>query len=216
MDGYELLEVIKKNKSLLEERERELLNKQNNLLNIKHVKDYDTLINSLSKDFDVLAHTERIKEIVKSSLVKKTNRISLNFRLNSLVFFLLMGVMNIVNPMGDFAVIFTVLGVLLLASEALISNHLLYRKEYKNMQEVLASKDIDEVAKDLEKARNEKKQLDASIKANEENLAKTKDNIIMLEGTYNMVLKILEEVPHEELTKESLKGEQARKRTLQN
>ena len=216
MDGYELLEVIKKNKSLLEERERELLNKQNNLLNIKHVKDYDTLINSLSKDFDVLAHTERIKEIVKSSLVKKTNRISLNFRLNSLVFFLLMGVMNIVNPMGDFAVIFTVLGVLLLASEALISNHLLYRKEYKNMQEVLASKDIDEVAKDLEKARNEKKQLDASIKANEENLAKTKDNIIMLEGTYNMVLKILEEVPHEELTKESLKGEQARKRTLHN
>ena len=216
MDGYELLEVIKKNKSLLEERERELLNKQNNLLNIKHVKDYDTLINSLSKDFDVLAHTERIKEIVKSSLVKKTNRISLNFRLNSLVFFLLMGVMNIVNPMGDFAVIFTVLGVLLLASEALISNHLLYRKEYKNMQEVLASKDIDEVAKDLEKARNEKKQLDASIKANEENLTKTKDNIIMLEGTYNMVLKILEEVPHEELTKESLKGEQARKRTLHN
>ena len=216
MDGYELLEVIKKNKSLLEERERELLNKQNNLLNIKHVKDYDTLINSLSKDFDVLAHTERIKEIVKSSLVKKTNRISLNFRLNSLVFFLLMGVMNIVNPMGDFAVIFTALGVLLLASEALISNHLLYRKEYKNMQEVLASKDIDEVAKDLEKARNEKKQLDASIKANEENLTKTKDNIIMLEGTYNMVLKILEEVPHEELTKESLKGEQARKRTLHN
>ncbi len=216
MDGYELLEVIKKNKSLLEERERELLNKQNNLLNIKHVKDYDTLINSLSKDFDVLAHTERIKEIVKSSLVKKTNRISLNFRLNSLAFFLLMGVMNIVNPMGDFAVIFTVLGVLLLAGEALISNHLLYRKEYRNMQEVLASKDIDEVARDLEKARNEKQKLDASIKSNEENLAKTKDNIIMLEGTYNMVLKILEEIPHEELTKESLKGEQARKRMLHN
>lgn len=216
MDGYELLEVIKKNKSLLEERERELLNKQNNLLNIKHVKDYDTLINSLSKDFDVLAHTERIKEIVKSSYVKKSNQIALNLLLNIAAFFLFMGVMNIVNPMGDFAVIFTALGVLLLASEALISNHLLYRKEYKNMQEVLASKDIDEVAKDLEKARNEKKQLDASIKANEENLTKTKDNIIMLEGTYNMVLKILEEVPHEELTKESLKGEQARKRTLQN
>lgn len=216
MNAYELLEIIKNNRQILKSKEKELLSKRNNLLNLAQEKDYDSIINSLTNDFDVLAHTERIKDIVKNSLTEKSNRIALNLLLNSDAFFLFMGIMNIVNPMGDFAVIFICLGIVLLMGEALINNHLLYKKEYKNMQEVLASKDIEEVTRDLDKARKEKQKLDQAITINNNELNKTKSQIELLEGTYNMVLKILEEVPLEELNKESLNQEkiQSRKRTL--